>query len=754
MATQVQFRGGTTSQHGSFTGAVREVTVDTDKETLVVHDGSTAGGFPMARADASNLTFAVGSDIKTTTAGTSNFRAGVNAGNSIASGGNYNTVVGDEAGTALTTGDFNTALGYQSLESEIGGQSSTAIGYRALYAQNTSNDNNNTAVGRSAGLSITSGTNNTLIGGLCGDALTDADNNVALGNSALGADTLGSRSTALGRSALASQNFTSATDSYNVAVGYNAGVNVVTGVHNTIIGGLAGDALTVGSANVAIGFQALTTEDGHGANTAVGYRALRDLNAGATGHNVAIGNDAGILLSTGTINTLVGSGSGDAMTIGLQNVGVGFGSLGSNVAGHKNVGLGTYALYNMNAASSTNTFNTAVGDAAGSGVTSGIQNTLIGAIAGDALTDSDGNTALGYGALSAEQQGNKSTAVGWQALLQANRGSSGDSFNVAVGYNAGSSVSTGLRNTFIGGGSGSTITSGGDNTILGRYNGNQGGLDIRTLSNRIVLSDGDGTIRLYINNTGTVLVGKTGQAANVAGTEIEASGTIVSTRASNTNLFLNRTGNTGNLIEFRNANSAKGILGSDSSNNMYFACQRGSGILMSDDTVLACNANGAAHDDVTSLGTGNNRFDNVFATNGTINTSDRNEKQDIEQLSDAETRVAVVAKGLMRKYRWKSRVAEKGDKARTHFGIIAQDLQDAFTAESLDASDYAMFCSDTWWEKEISVDAIQADEANNIEAKDAYTYIDIKEEATTGYTEKTRLGVRYSELLAFIITAI
>jgi len=48
MATQVQFRRGTTSQHGSFTGAVAEVTVDTDKETVVVHDGSTAGGHPLA----------------------------------------------------------------------------------------------------------------------------------------------------------------------------------------------------------------------------------------------------------------------------------------------------------------------------------------------------------------------------------------------------------------------------------------------------------------------------------------------------------------------------------------------------------------------------------------------------------------------------------------------------------------------------------------------------------------------------------
>ena len=47
MAKQLQLRRGTTSQHGSFTGALGEVTVDTDKDTIVVHDGSLAGGFPL-----------------------------------------------------------------------------------------------------------------------------------------------------------------------------------------------------------------------------------------------------------------------------------------------------------------------------------------------------------------------------------------------------------------------------------------------------------------------------------------------------------------------------------------------------------------------------------------------------------------------------------------------------------------------------------------------------------------------------------
>ena len=54
MAKLLKLRRGTTSQHSSFTGAEGEVTVDTDKETLVVHDGSTAGGHPVAAQDMAN----------------------------------------------------------------------------------------------------------------------------------------------------------------------------------------------------------------------------------------------------------------------------------------------------------------------------------------------------------------------------------------------------------------------------------------------------------------------------------------------------------------------------------------------------------------------------------------------------------------------------------------------------------------------------------------------------------------------------
>ena len=55
MAKLLKLRRGTTTQHGSFTGAEGEVTIDTTKDTAVVHDGSTAGGRPLARQDMNNV---------------------------------------------------------------------------------------------------------------------------------------------------------------------------------------------------------------------------------------------------------------------------------------------------------------------------------------------------------------------------------------------------------------------------------------------------------------------------------------------------------------------------------------------------------------------------------------------------------------------------------------------------------------------------------------------------------------------------
>jgi len=118
---------------------------------------------------------------------------------------------------------------------------------------------------------------------------------------------------------------------------------------------------------------------------------------------------------------------------------------------------------------------------------------------------------VGYQALTANTTGEQNTAVGQGALLSNTTGGS----NTAVGRNAGNatttatnstyigkgngSLATGSNNTFLGSGTGNQITTGSENTIIGLYNGNQANLDIRTTSNNIVLSDGDGNPCLRAN---------------------------------------------------------------------------------------------------------------------------------------------------------------------------------------------------------------------------------------------------------------
>jgi len=274
--------------------------------------------------------------------------------------------------------------------------------------------------------------------------------------------------------------------------------------------------------------------------------------------------------------------------------------------------------------------------------------------------------------------------------------------------------------------------------------------------------DVNGSEVMRVDSSGNLLVGKTSAGIATVGLELKANNAAIFTRSGSTVLYLNRTSDAGDLIEFRKDNTAVGHISTDfdtiAITGASSTASHTSGLAFvsssSAQRIVPCQQGTSIADNTMDLGGSGQRFDDIHASNGTIQTSDRNDKQDIEELTDAEKRVAVVAKGLMRKYRWKSAVTKKGDKARTHFGIIAQDLQDAFTAEGLDASKYAMFCSDTWWEKEITVDAVESDEEKGIEAQDAYTRRDVKEEATEGYTEITRLGVRYSELLAFIISAI
>jgi len=220
--------------------------------------------------------------------------------------------------------------------------------------------------------------------------------------------------------------------------------------------------------------------------------------AGAVSTNTAVGASALAANTTGSLNTAVGGIALDANTTGAINTAVGYDALGANTTGSQNNAFGYQALA-LNNGSNNNAF----GVEALESNTTGGSNSAFGEGALRANTTASNNTAVGYQAGYTNVTGIANTFTGYQAGYTSNA-SSVNGYNTATGYQAGKGLTTGNNNSFFGFGSGELITTGGKNSILGAYNGNQGGLDIRTASNYIVLSDGDGNPLVSTANSQTV----------------------------------------------------------------------------------------------------------------------------------------------------------------------------------------------------------------------------------------------------------
>jgi len=283
---------------------------------------------------------------------------------------------------------------------------------------------------------------------------------------------------------------------------------------------------------------------------------------------------------------------------------------------------------------------------------------------------------------------------------------------------------------------------------------------------------GSATIHAYgVNGGGIPLAIKAG-AGNGTALNFATTGITTLGSSGHSQLVLNKTGTQNTFKYISAATYLSGVqsrhyygtsmLSSSTSDNTVYGVALPSTSSTGRFYPAQSGTNGLFRDNSIDCGHPSSRWDDVYATNGTIQTSDEREKQDIEELTDVEQRVAVRAKGLLRKFRWKDSVESKGDDARIHFGIIAQDLEAAFVDEGLDSSDYAMFIKTEWWIGAKTWPAVpeELDEEGNVisEGKDSHVeeehYYEDEADAPSDATHHYRMGVRYSELLAFIIAAL
>jgi len=285
----------------------------------------------------------------------------------------------------------------------------------------------------------------------------------------------------------------------------------------------------------------------------------------------------------------------------------------------------------------------------------------------------------------------------------------------------------------------------------------QTGTSGSTVPSKMIFMTNEATA-MTINSSQHLLIGKTADDNTTTGTAIHDNGFMSIARSGNIAMLLERSASSGDILRFTsggttvgNINSREGV----TSAIVFDPRTNGSGLSGATLQIQPTNAGGGVQDNIIALGSGTTRFDDAFITNGVTTGSDRNEKQDIAALTSAEMLVAARISQTFHTYRWKDAVADKGDNARIHTGTIAQEVQAAFAAEGLDVSRYAMFMSDTWWEHDVDVAAVEADDivVPPIEAADAYTRTDTydtEDEAPSGSTSKTRLGIRYPELLSFL----
>ena len=236
---------------------------------------------------------------------------------------------------------------------------------------------------------------------------------------------------------------------------------------------------------------------------------------------------------------------------------------------------------------------------------------------------------------------------------------------------------------------------------------------IRFPSADTVTIETGGSERARVTSDGDLLVAKTSSTSGTVGCELNAIGRAMFTRDGGHPLIVNRNTDDGSIIEFRQANSVDGSIGVTFS-KLHIASTGNSGLRFRDDlnAITPCNSDGSNSDNDQDLGSSGVRFDDIRATNGTIQTSDQQEKNTI---TDSDLGLDFVKRLSPKSYIFNG-------KTRTHYGLIAQDVETVLSDINKPTSGFAGFIKD-----------------------------DISEEQDGS---QYRYGLRYTEFVAPLIKAI
>ena len=199
--------------------------------------------------------------------------------------GHMAVAVGEGAMQENTTGQYNVAVGWSALRTNVDGDKNTAVGYKSLYTFEADTDGHggNSALGWESGMDLTTGTQNTFIGENSGGNVTDGDQNTALGSYALAQTIAGSsNNTAIGFYACGAGDIT---HGEITAVGAYALAENVGGQKNVAVGFQAGNVLTSGSQNTIVGYDADTDDNSATNQTVIGSEVT-----GVADNSVTLGN--------------------------------------------------------------------------------------------------------------------------------------------------------------------------------------------------------------------------------------------------------------------------------------------------------------------------------------------------------------------------------------------------------------------------------------------------------------------------------